>query len=341
MASLGQKHGGCGHLMAGFDTHSFCARCRDKRKSPDPCIYKSDCQACSVLSEDQQIQLSIPSYRLRKEKQEFKKLSDTPQKDSNSSSLIDLSAVMVVGAVEDQGMLQSLGLSSSFDKKKKKANSSDKPKSHKSSSERPSKSVDSKPTRSSADARIDELDQKWSDLFNRLEALHLSRTPYKPEHTFQAPRVTPTHPPLVGAVKASCPLTGRTTDRPARSDLSGTDHTTPQGQVTNKSPTVVKQKHSTTSDLPGTDHTTSRRQSTSKLSRDKPTINRPSELSGTDSPAIHPVSSSEADGLTQRYKDPPTPRRLVGESQIPPNLPPAYPRTSPDMSELTLVSEFG
>ena len=50
---------------------------------------------------------------------------------------------------------------------------------------------------------------------------------------------------------------------------------------------------------------------------------------------------SETDGFTQGYKDPPVPRRLVGESQIPPNLSPAYPRTSSDVSEFALASEFG
>ena len=65
MSSPGQKHGGCGHLMAKFDTHSFCVRCRYKGKGPDPCISKSDCQACDVLTEDQRIQLSTPSYRLK------------------------------------------------------------------------------------------------------------------------------------------------------------------------------------------------------------------------------------------------------------------------------------
>ena len=55
-----------------------------------------------------------------KEKQELKKLGDTPQKDSDSSSLIDPSSVTVVGAVDDQGMLQSPGSSSNSDKKKKK-----------------------------------------------------------------------------------------------------------------------------------------------------------------------------------------------------------------------------
>ena len=32
----------------------------------------------------------------------------------------------------------------------------------------------------------------------------------------------------------------------------------------------------------------------------------------------------ETGGHTQGYKDPPIPRRLVGESQVPPNLSPAY-----------------
>ena len=80
----------------------------------------------------------------------------------------------VVGAVDGQGMVQSPGSSSSA--KKKKSSSSDKKTASKSStsSEKPAKS----PTthRSSADARIDELDQKWSDRFNRLEAILLAKT---------------------------------------------------------------------------------------------------------------------------------------------------------------------
>ena len=79
MSSPGQKHGGCGHLMARF-AHSFCARCREKGKGPDPCISKSDCQACNVLTEDQHIQLSTPSYRIKIERPDSKKQGDTPQK---------------------------------------------------------------------------------------------------------------------------------------------------------------------------------------------------------------------------------------------------------------------
>ena len=49
----------------------------------------------------------------------------------------------------------------------------------------------------------------------------------------------------------------------------------------------------------------------------------------------------ETDGHTQGYKDPPVPRRLVGESQIPPGLSPAYSRSSEDMPRTRLASEFG
>ena len=94
---------------------------------------------------------------------------------------------MVVGAVDGQGMVQSPGSSSGT--KKKKPNPTNKSKSHsskhsKSGSEKPVKSPTPKPHRSSADARIEELDQKWSDRFNRLEALLLAKTLHKPELTF-------------------------------------------------------------------------------------------------------------------------------------------------------------
>ena len=83
----------------------------------------------------------------------------------------------VVGAVDAQAVVQSPGLSSGSDKKKKKPNPSDKKSTkHKSGSEKPAKSPVPQSHRSSADARIDKLDQKWSDRFNRLEALLLAKT---------------------------------------------------------------------------------------------------------------------------------------------------------------------
>ena len=138
MSSPSQKHGSCGHIMAGFDSHNFCARCREKGKGSDPCISHNDCNACNSLTEEQRTQLSTPSYRLKKEKRDSKKTAETPKQDV-SSSLIDLSSVTVVGVVDDQGIVKSPGSSS---EKKKKA-SVDKPNPHTSkepSTDKPSKS---------------------------------------------------------------------------------------------------------------------------------------------------------------------------------------------------------
>ena len=47
----------------------------------------------------------------------------------------------------------------------------------------------------------------------------------------------------------------------------------------------------------------------------------------------------EADGHSQRYKDPPIPRRLVGESHIPPGLSPAYTDPTTDVPTSRLAGE--
>ena len=51
--------------------------------------------------------------------------------------------------------------------------------------------------------------------------------------------------------------------------------------------------------------------------------------------------SGKTDGYTQGYKDPPVPRRLVGESQIPPGLSPAHSRSSTVMPRTRLASKLG
>ena len=111
--------------------------------------------------------------------------------------------------------------------------------------------------------------------------------------------MTPTHTPAVGTVKSNDPFI-RPTNQPhlatdqASTDLSGTDHTTSQRKLTNKSPGLDKTKQPSTSDLPGTTRTVSRTQSTSKSSKDTPSTDRPSVLTGTDSPAFHQVSSKSS-----------------------------------------------
>ena len=68
------------------------------------------------------------------------------------------------------------------------------------------------------------------------------------------------------------------------------------------------------------------------------------------SPAVRTVHStlgvycgrkrSETDGYTQGYKNPPVPRRLVGESQIPPSLSPAYPSSGATVPRPWLGGKF-
>ena len=89
----------------------------------------------------------------------------------------------------------------------------------------------SAPSRPSADDRIDELDKKWADHFNRLEALLLSKSLDQPESIFQAPKVAPTHPPPVGALKASAPFIRPSTDQPASSDLPASPSGTAYQQI--------------------------------------------------------------------------------------------------------------
>ena len=78
-------------MMAGFDLHSVCARCRDKKKGSDPCIETppAACSHCDALSSEQKAQLSTPSYQLKKERKEAK--SSTPAKavDTLSPTLVD------------------------------------------------------------------------------------------------------------------------------------------------------------------------------------------------------------------------------------------------------------
>ena len=49
----------------------------------------------------------------------------------------------------------------------------------------------------------------------------------------------------------------------------------------------------------------------------------------------------QTDGFTEGYKDPPVPRRLVGESNIPPNLSPTYTDLGSCLSRHRLAGEQG
>ena len=113
--------------MAGFDTHSYCARCRDKGKDPRPLCGEpdsTDCKFCSIRTSEQRSQLSTPSYKLKKEKLEAKQdILINPSKDNVDSlnpSLLDPASVSVIETMDGQGMLQPSGFSGATEKKQKK-----------------------------------------------------------------------------------------------------------------------------------------------------------------------------------------------------------------------------
>ena len=88
MASPGQRRGSCGHVMAGFDLHKKCARCRDKKMGDDPCVKGQRCDLCDSFSDSQKGMLATPQYQIRKDKK--------------AGTLVSPSKVTVVGPVEDQ-----------------------------------------------------------------------------------------------------------------------------------------------------------------------------------------------------------------------------------------------
>ena len=183
-------------MMAGFDLHSVCARCRDKKKRSDPCVKSPPeaCGHCNVLTPEQKAQLSTPSYKLKKEKKDSK---STPQKsDSLSTTLVDPALVSVVGVVGNQSAPEASGESGPAEKKKKVE-----PKQTSKSSKTEKSVKSSEPKSSSADGKIADLDKKWADRFNRLEALLLAKTLDPPKDpVFSTVKVTPAHapPPNVG-----------------------------------------------------------------------------------------------------------------------------------------------
>ena len=56
-----------GHIMAGFDQHRWCQRCREKGVGQDSYVVgEPDCQPCSLLTPEQREELSRCPYRERK-----------------------------------------------------------------------------------------------------------------------------------------------------------------------------------------------------------------------------------------------------------------------------------
>ena len=129
MSSPGQKCGTCGHVMASFDGHLKCARCRDKGLEKDACVLKKECTICEGFTSEQNLQLATPTYRERKNK-EKKLVSSSP-----APTLVDPSHMSVLGKVEGDKVVQP---ETTPAVKKRKRSDSSKPSASKKSSTRPS-----------------------------------------------------------------------------------------------------------------------------------------------------------------------------------------------------------
>ena len=93
MASPGQRKGACGHIIASFDKHSRCARCRDKGLGEDAFAKKLPCEFCELRTPEQVLQLSTPTYKLRKEKKQERE------------SLVEPNSVTVLSPVDQDKSL--------------------------------------------------------------------------------------------------------------------------------------------------------------------------------------------------------------------------------------------
>ena len=190
MSSPGQRRGLCGHIMAGYDKHKVCARCRDKKKGEDNCVKNLPCISCDVLTEEQKVKLATPQYQKKKEKREAKAVEES------SSTLVDPSTVSVILLAKDNEPLNSEEMTTTpaGAKVKKIPKSSEAVsstpevakarKEDKTSDSRVAKgkaikkkhSSPGKTSTASADSKLEVMDLKWAERFSRLEALFLSKS---------------------------------------------------------------------------------------------------------------------------------------------------------------------
>ena len=273
MSSPGQRRGKCGHIMANFDTHSHCARCRDKGKGKEPCVsdpQTSDCQICNNLTSEQLQQLSTPSYKIKKEKREAKLSDSTPSQDAEQ--LVDPSSVSVIGVVDGQGSVKSPAPVPPPDKKPKKDNKTSKKE----------KSPTTKASKHSTDEKFAEMDSKWSERFSRLEALIMAKS-FEPTFSSKV-KVTPTHSPPHDVENMAEPFI-----RPSASKLTGTGFSAAKHQPTSQA--VTSQQASTTK-FPGTGSSANKHQPASQTNSHRPTST--ARFTGKGSSAIVHQPTSQA-----------------------------------------------
>ena len=293
MSSPGQRRGGCGHAMANFDSHAFRARCREKGKGTDDCVKNpntSDCKICNAFSEEQRLQLATPSYRIKKEKREAKKLEATPSKDNED--LIDPASVSVIGPVE-KSISSNPVEAPPPDKKAKKD-----PKKVGKKDKSPTATV-SKPPSSFTDDKIADLDSKWAERFNRLEALILTKS-FEPQFSANV-KITPTHSPPSSIEQGSEPFI-----RPSSSAvLPGTGFSAEKHQPTSK---AMTSQQSSSSKFPGTGSSANKHQPASKTKTSRPASS--TKVTGQGSSTTYQPTS-------QTKTDRPTPAGNLGTDPTP------------------------
>ena len=284
MSSPGQRRGSCGHAMANFYSHAFCARCREKGKGTDDCVknpQSSDGKICIAFSEEQRLQLATPSYRIKKEEREAKKLEATPAKDSEE--LIDPSSMSVIGPVEKPSTSKSPVEAPPPDKKAKK----DAKKVGK-KDKSPCATV-SKPPQACTDDKIADLDSKWSERFNRLEALIMAKN-FEPQFSANV-KVTPTHSPPSSVEHVSEPFI-----RPSTSTmLPGTGFSAEKHQPTSKA--VTSQQYSSKK-FPGTGSSASKHQPASQTKTSRPASSTRFPGQGSPVTTHQPTSQTKTDRPT-------------------------------------------
>ena len=142
---------------------------------------------------------------------------------------------------------------------------------------------------STVDSKLAQLDGKWSDRFNRLEALLLARSI---ELTFSsAVKVTPTHSPPASTSNTTEPFI-----RPVQptTEFTGTGFSATQHQPASQ--TEIN-RPTTTSMLPGTGFSAVKHQPTSKAKSSQPTSY--TQLPGTGSSAAKHQPTSKAQAVRQ------------------------------------------
>ena len=176
MSSPGQKQGSCGHVMAIFNNHKKCPR-REKGVGDDPCVKKLDCQICKAFTPSQIIQLATPTYKARKKRGEQKK---SEASSDATPTLVDPSEVTLLGRASAD---KPSSVESTPKQKKKRSGGSPRSSKCKHSS---------KPT---SDA-LKSLDDKWSEMFSRLEAMRLNQSFAVPVRPVSTASVVPREHPF-------------------------------------------------------------------------------------------------------------------------------------------------